>query len=170
MSIIPLKLLALLTFVALPATCANAESTSETPSVSVSFTPPEGWHMAEESSLSKRVKVMVIGTSAKGFPPSINMAVEDNFKGSVQQYMKVVKSICDNKGNTFKNLGTIKTDAGIGNLSQVDAKSAYGPLRMMHVILIKDGTVYIATATALAEEFPLFYGAFFKAFKSLKIS
>lgn len=144
-------------------------STQSQESITVTFMPPKGWKSAESNQLSSRVKTMVVGTSAKGYPPSINLATE-NYSGTLKEYLKIIKSINDSKGTLWKNLGNISTDAGIGNLSQVESKTQWGDIRMMHVVLLKDGVIYILTATALRDEFSTVYKDFFKAFRSLKIS
>jgi len=141
----------------------------EQEAITVTFRPPEGWKSAESSQLSSRVKSMVVGTSAKGYPPSINLATE-SYSGTLKDYLKVIKSINDAKGILWKNLGDISTDAGVGNLSQVENKTQWGDIRMMHVVLLKDGVIYILTATALKDEFPGLYKDFFKAFRSLNVS
>lgn len=147
----------------------GAETTSAPLAESITFTPPEGWRKSEEGQLPSRVKIMLVGPSTRGFPPSLNLATE-TYGGTLQDYLKIVKSINQGKGNTWKNLGSITTAAGVGNLSQVDSKTQWGDLRMMHVIMLKGGVVYILTATALREEFPALYDGFFKSFRSLTIS
>jgi hypothetical protein len=90
------------------------------------------------------------------------------FNGTVADYLKKIKEINKAKGLDWKSLGTLKTDAGTASLSQVDAKSEWGDVRRMHVILKKDDTIYILTGVALKDEYPKFYGDFFKAFRSLR--
>jgi hypothetical protein len=135
----------------------------------VYFTPPEGWRLADQKGLPSSVKVMVVGKGAYEFPPSINLSIEP-FDGTQKQYMKIVKSINDSKGTDWKDLGNIKTDAGNANLSQVDSKSEWGEVRMMHVILQKNKKVYIMTAASLKDEFARFYKDFFSAIRSLHIN
>lgn len=135
----------------------------------VFFTPPEGWRMAEPNQLPPNVKVMVVGQGDHNFAPSINLTVEP-FKGTLKQYLKIVKNINDSRGAAWQDLGTIRTQAGNGNLSQVDVKTEWGDSRMMHVILLKNNNVYILTAAALREEFPRFYKEFFNALRSLHIN
>ena len=131
------------------------------------FTPPEGWHFAESKDLPSSVKVMVIGKGAHEFPPSINLGTEI-YKGTLKQYLKRIKEINASQGNEWKDLGMIRTPAGEGSLSQADSKTKWGEVRMMHVILNKDNTIYIMTAASLKEEFPKFYKDFFAAFRSLR--
>ena len=135
----------------------------------LTFTPPSGWHVAESDKLSPHVKVLVIGPTETAFPPSINLCVEA-FSGDPSEYLDIVKSINSKQGSEWKNLGTLKTQSGEGNLSQVDLNTQWGTVRMMHVILCQKEQVYILTAAALKEEFPKFYKTFFTALRSLKAS
>jgi hypothetical protein len=135
----------------------------------VLFTPPAGWHVADPKQLPPSVKVMVVGKGYGVYPPSINLATE-KFSGNLKQYLKIVKNINDHSGAQWKDLGTIRTDAGDASLSQVDAKSKWGVERLMHVILIKDGIVYILTSAALKDEFPKYYKEFFAAMRSLRFN
>lgn len=131
------------------------------------FTPPEGWLSADPKELPPRVKVMVVGNTKSYYPPSINLTTEE-YKGSLKEYLKIVKAINESQNAEWKNLGTIHTEAGRGNLSQVDMETAHGTIRLMHVILAKDEQVYILTAAALKDEFPRFYSSFFQSMQSLR--
>jgi hypothetical protein len=135
----------------------------------VSFTPPSGWFLADPKSLSPHVRVMVVGKSSSTLPPRLNLSWEP-YKNSLRQYLKTVKNMNAAQGYEWKDLGNIQTEAGTGNLSQVDIKTQWGELRLMHVILIKNENVYILTASALKEEFSIFYKDFFAAMRSLKIA
>lgn len=135
----------------------------------VFFTPPEGWRIADATQLPSNVKIMVVGKGDHVFAPSLNLTVEP-YKGTLKQYLKIVKSINDAKGAAWQDLGNIKTQAGNANLSQVDTKTEWGETRMMHVILLKNNHIYILTAAALREEFPKFYKEFFSALRSLHIN
>ncbi len=133
------------------------------------FTPPEGWMMADSAALPPSVKAMVIGQGANEFPPSINLAVEP-FKGSLKDYLKTIKAINDSQGAEWKDLGTIRTEAGNASLSQVDSKTEWGDVRMMHVVLVKNDNAFILTAAALKEEFPRFYKDFFRSLRSVRLN
>ncbi len=146
----------------------NADQAEEEEKGIVSFTPPTGWMLADAAALPPRVKVMVIGKGASNFPPSLNLSCEP-YKGSLKEYLKIVKNMNVGKGYEWKDLGTIQTQAGMGSLSQVDTKTQWGDVRFMHVILIKNDQVYILTASALKNEFSSFYQDFFDAMRSLKI-
>jgi hypothetical protein len=135
----------------------------------VSFTPPTGWMLIDPSKLPKRVKTMVVGKAPSSYAPSLNLSTEP-YKGTLKQYLKVVKSLNDAKGYDWKDLGTIQTLSGTASLSQVDTKAQGGIVRLMHVILVKNGNVYILTAAALKDEFATFYKDFFDAMRSLKVA
>lgn len=134
----------------------------------VLFTPPPGWRLAEADSLPAHVRVMVVGSGPSSFPPSMNLSSEP-YKGTLKQYLKTVKNLNSAQGYEWKDLGSIKTAAGNASLSQVDTKSQWGDIRLMHVILIKNGHAYILTASALKDEFSIFYQAFFAAMRSLRV-
>lgn len=146
----------------------NFEGISQEPGA-VLFNPPKNWQIADEKQLPAHVRFMVVGKGKHEFPPSINLSTEE-YNGSLQEYLAIVKQINTSQGAEWKNLGTIKTEAGDASLSQADALTEWGPVRMMHVILLKNGTIYILTAAALKKEFPSFYQTFFKSLKSLKIN
>lgn len=135
---------------------------------SVVFVPPKGWKMAASDRLPPHVKAMVIGKGARDFPPSINLSTEE-FSGSLQDYLMIIKKINSSQGSEWKSLGKIQTPSGQASLSQADILTEWGPVRMMHVILERNGIIYILTAASLKEEFPKFYKMFFETFKSLKI-
>lgn len=135
----------------------------------VFFTPPSGWLLADSNILPKHVHVMVVGKGPSSFPPSINLSWEP-YKGSLKQYLQIVKNMNAAKNYVWKDLGPIQTGAGIGNLSQVDTKTQWGDVRLMHVILVKNENVYILTASALKDEFSIFYKDFFTSMRSLKIA
>lgn len=134
----------------------------------VLFTPPTGWMLADPNALPGRVRTMVVGKGASSFPPSINLSTEP-YKGTLKQYLKIVKNMNVAQGHEWKDLGTIQTQAGVASLSQVDTKSQWGVVRLMHVILVKNGNVYILTASALKDEFSVYYKDFFASMRSLRI-
>ena len=151
-----------------PSVPQNFEDISQEPGA-VLFTTPKNWQITDEKQLPAHVRFMVVGKGKHEFPPSINLSTEE-YNGSLQDYLTIVKDINASQGAEWKNLGTIKTEAGAASLSQADALTEWGPVRMMHVILLKNGTIYILTAAALKKEFPSFYQTFFTSLKSLKIN
>jgi len=133
------------------------------------FNPPKGWYLADPNALPPHVRVMVVGKGSYEFPPSINLSTEE-FEGTIKEYLRIVKEINHSQGSEWKDLGTIRTAAGKGSLSQADAITEWGPIRMMHVILPRNGMIYILTAAALRDEFPRFYKTFFESLRSLRIN
>jgi hypothetical protein len=134
----------------------------------VAIQPPKGWLPAKEGELPSHVHAAFIGKGGFFLPPSLNVASEP-FRGSLKEYLQIVKSINKSKGAIWRELGTIETKAGIGSLSQVDATTPQGALRMLHAIILKDEVIYIVTGAAQREEFPRFYEPFFSAMRSLEI-
>lgn len=135
----------------------------------VYFTPPSGWRLADLSALPvKHSKIIVVGESISNCPPWMNLTSEA-YQGTLKQYLKIVQNKSRAKGETCRDLGMIRTEAGQGNLSQADSKMAWGEMRLMHLILLKYGRIYILTAYALKEEFATFYKDFFAAMRSLRV-
>lgn len=135
----------------------------------VVFTPPKGWRLADAKALPTHVKIMVVGQGAYELPPSINLSTEE-FDGTLKDYLRIVKEINRSQGSEWKDLGNIRTQAGDASLSQAEASTEWGSVRMMHVILAKNGMIYILTAAALKPEFPKFYKTFFESLRSLRIN
>lgn len=134
----------------------------------VQFTPPPGWRYADVSSQLKRVRTMVVGEGKFPLRPSMNLMV-DEYPGTKKEYIKLTKAISEASGAEWKDLGSIQTEAGNASLLQEDTKTEWGVMRMMHVVLLRQGMVYILTAAALKDEFSQFYPQFFKSLRSLKI-
>lgn len=133
------------------------------------FTPPEGWGAADPNILSPRVKVMVVGKGKTEYPPSIHLGMEP-YKGTVKEYLKMIRVINDSQGDEFKDLGKIRTQAGDASLCQVDMRTEWGTVRLMHVILKKNEQLYVLTAAAKKDEFPQFYRDFFQSMRSLRFN
>lgn len=169
-SLVPLLLLLSL-FILIPSCCHAEEPPTHSLTTSspqaLLFDPPSGWHHAEKPGDSPYVKLFIVGTGKKNYPPSINLCIEP-YSGSLTDYMKRVQKINQEEGGTWKDLGSLQTPAGKGNLSQLDVLTQFGTVRMLHFILVDNGHAYILTAAALREEFPLNYKDFFTAIRSLR--
>lgn len=148
--------------------CCFADSTTNETSSLISFTPPEGWRMVDESKLSPSVLAMVVGSGSKEFPPSLNLGVHHN-SGSLKEFLRFVKQVNQADGIIWTDLGIIRTQAGDASLSQLDTRTEWGMVREMQVIFVQDDNAYILTAAALREEFPKFYKQFFASLRSLAI-
>jgi len=136
---------------------------------SVVFTPPQGWRLVDRNQLSASILAMVVGKGKHDFPPSINLGMH-NESGTMKEFLKYVKETNQENGLEWKDLGTIRTQAGDASLSQFDTVTEWGPIREMQVIFVKDNSAYILTAAALKSEFPQFYKDFFASMKSLRIN
>jgi hypothetical protein len=134
------------------------------------FVPPKGWHAAEAEQLSSHVKVGFIGKGRSSFCPSLNLALEE-VALSAEKYVEAVKKLHQaDKKNVWRDLGKIQTRSGEAHLTAIDTKTEFGPVRLMQMILVKNGMAYVLTGAALKEEFSLLYKEFQGAFQSLTIT
>jgi hypothetical protein len=134
------------------------------------FVPPENWDIADPTTLSPAVKIAFLTKSSKGFCPSINLAIEKTHV-SINEYLKAVKAIHEqDRSNQWRALGKVKTQSGLAQLTEIDSPSEFGPIRLLQLILLKDGYAYVLTAAALKEEFSAHYQAFQTAFRSLTLT
>lgn len=134
------------------------------------FLPPKGWEIADPKMLSPRVKIAFVKNTGKGFRPSINLAVEQT-QASTGEYLKAVRAIHEqDRTNQWRALGKVRTAAGLAQLTEIDSQTEYGPVRLLQLILVKEGYAWILTAVALKEEFPDFYREFHAAFRSLTLT
>ncbi len=136
---------------------------------SVLFDPPPGWKMAESDQLPRYVEAMVIGESRSNYPPSINVGVEE-FNGSLRDYLKIVKRINEVQNNCWKSLGFVETAAGKADLSTVDIQTPWGKVRLLHVILVREGKAIILTGAAKQEEFTALYPILLKSMRTLRLA
>src|ERR1700722_13979307 len=144
------------------------EATAKEPGAIV-FTPPVGWKIVDPKELPPSVKVMVVGSGFSLPLPSISLALEPSNK-TLSEYLSIVKQINKKKGLQWKDLGKIQTQAGEASLSQVDNISQWGTVRMMHVILEKEGVIYILTAAAPKDDFSKYYSNFCESLRSLRFN
>lgn len=149
---------------------STVEAINETTSPGIAvFIPPKGWGAAEQKSLSPHVKTLVVGPKLQNdMPPSMNLMIEP-YQGTLKSYLKNVKKINDAHGDTWKDLGFLKTKAGDASLSQVEIRSKWGGEKLMHAIIVKNGYAYVLTAAAAKNEFGRFYQQFYTALRSLQI-
>jgi hypothetical protein len=134
------------------------------------FIPPEGWEIADPKTFKPSVKISFLKRSSKGFCPSINLAVEET-QVSLNDYLKAVRAIHEQDRNThWRALGKVRTAAGLAQLTEIDSSTELGPIRILQLILIKEGQAYILTAAAHKEEFADYYKDFQSAFRSLTLT
>lgn len=134
------------------------------------FAPPEGWLLTDPKYLAPNVRIGFLRKGKKEFCPSLNLAVE-KVNVPIEKYLAAVKKIHQsNLNDRWRDLGKIKTQAGEARLTEIDTTSPFGPVRLLQLILLKDGCAYILTAGALREEFSSFYKEFEQAFHSLNVT
>lgn len=134
------------------------------------FTPPEGWLLTDPKFLASNVKIGFLRKGKKEFCPSLNLAIE-KVNVPIEKYLAAVKKIHQEKpGDRWRDLGKIKTRAGVARLTEMDTSSPFGPVRLLQLILLRQGYAYILTAGALKEEFSSFYKEFEQAFHSLTVT
>ncbi len=88
---------------------------------------------------------------------------------SLSEYLKAVKAIHEQGKHQWRALGKVRTNAGLAQLTEMDSGSEWGPIRILQLILIKDGSAYVLTAAALREEFAEYYQQIQSAFRSLTL-
>ncbi|MBJ7449883.1 MAG: hypothetical protein JHC93_05945 [Parachlamydiales bacterium] len=133
-----------------------------------SFISPKGWKIIDKKLLPGNVKCLVQGRTLNDVPPSLNLAVE-NCTSSLENYLKSAKSIFVSKGDSWQQLGTIKTRSGPAALVLITQDSPFGQVRLMQAFIQQNNVIYLLTATALKEEFNKYYSDFFKAFQSFSL-
>lgn len=133
------------------------------------FTPPKDWKLADKSALSPHIKILTVGPKIQNeMPPTMNLMIEP-YSGTLKSYLQNVKKINAAHGDSWKDLGSLKTDAGQASLSQVEIRSQWGGEKLMHAIIVRNGYAYVLTATAAKDEFGQFYQTFYQALRSLQI-
>jgi len=136
----------------------------------VSLRPPSGWYRVQDSKkFPPHMQMMLVAKGSYKVPPSIYLCTEQ-YEGTLQDYLRIVKEINRSQGGEWKNLGMVPTSLGQASLSEATAVTQWGHMRMMHVILSHEGTIYILTGSALKEEFPKFYKIFYETLCSIQIN
>jgi hypothetical protein len=125
----------------------------------------------EKAKTGGQVKMAFVDKAKKeGFCPSLNLAIE-NVEGTLNEYLSDVKAIHEqDRNNRWRKLGKVRTLAGDAQLTEIDTLSNLGPVRMLQLILIKEGSAYIMTAAALKKDFCSYYRDFQEAFHSLNVT
>ncbi len=133
------------------------------------FVPPKDWKKVDSEHLPASVKSGYLCKGEKGFCPSLNLAVE-KVKSTQEQYIKSVRKIHElNPQNRWRNLGSFQTTEGDAILTEIDTKNKLGDVRLLQLILVKEGYAYILTASALKEEFGKHCKEFQQSFKTFQI-
>lgn len=133
------------------------------------ISPPDGWKTALKETLPKRIKLMLVGQGKGFFPPSIHLGIEP-YPGTHQEYLRMVKHVNTTFGDKTRELGEIDTPAGKGLLIQVDSKNNFGPLRLLHFVLIRERTVFVLTGVSLQAESGSLMSTFLKVVQGLRFA
>ena len=133
------------------------------------FIPPPNWEMIDAKALSPKVVVGFVKKSKAGFCPSMNLSIEQ-VDLPLHKYIQEVKKLHEKDRTTrWRDLGSIKTESGLGRLTEIDSKSKWGDVRMLQMILVKEGKAYILTTAAPKEDFATFYPDIKKSLSSFAL-
>ena len=144
--------------------------TAEESTLTCFFTPPPGWEISFPPASTPHVKILFTKPNGIKFSPSINLSIEPT-SVSIEEYLKIIKEVHEqDRDKEWSMLGKMQTQSGLAQLTQINTSSEWGPVRLLQLILIKQGNAYILTAAALKKEFSLYYSLFQKAFRSLTLT
>src|SRR5207253_2333301 len=105
-----------------------------------------------------------------GFRPSINYAVEET-DVSLKEYIKSVKEIqMADSSSKWRDLGRFAMKGGTGRLTEMASQSAWGEIKILQAILVKDKKAHILTTAILKEDFPKYQKDLLAALQSLQFA
>ena len=134
------------------------------------FYPPEGWVPAPPDALAPLVKVGFLEPKHFGFRSSLNLA-EEEIDCDLDKYLEAVKAIhTSSRHNQWTYLGKFQTKAGPAALSQLDTTSAWGFIRMLQLIFVRENKAYILTAASSKSQFPKMMKTFKQCLGSFSIT
>jgi len=134
------------------------------------FYPPEGWVPAPPDALAPLVKMGFLEPKHFGFRSSLNLA-EEEIDCNLDEYLEAVKAIhTASRHNHWTYLGKFLTKAGPAVLSQLDTTAAWGPIRMLQLIFVRDSKAYILTAASSKSQFPKMMKTFKQCLSSFSIA
>lgn len=141
------------------------DKTIEAPGV-FSYKVPEGWRVVEVAQVKYKVAV---ATPVDGFAPNINI-VEEEFKGSMDEYLQGNLKILEKSLPGFKNLGqrAFTTNSGVKGVKVTAQTEQQGKvLRQVFFLLRGKGDLkFVITFTALANDGNKYDAAVEKALKT----
>ena len=133
------------------------------------FTPPSDWQCAQPKNMSPHVQVGFVGKGSTEFSPSINLAFEE-VDVSLKEYIKAVKGMhLSQKGTSWRDLGKFKLKEGDGRLTEISTTSAWGEVKMLQAIYIRDHKAYILTAAVLKKDYPNLQEKILESLQSLSL-
>lgn len=149
---------------------SNPPSAIEQPAPEICyFLPPAGWEIAQPKNLSHHVQVGFLGKGSGDFRPSINIAFEE-VDVPLKEYVKAVKKIQTAQPNTqWRDLGKFPMKAGAGRLTEITTTTAWGEIKMLQALFVKNGMAYILTGAVLKQDLPKFQTDLLNSFRSLTL-
>ena len=136
---------------------------------SLYFTPPSNWETVKPKENMPYMQIGFLGKGSSEFRPSITFATEQ-VDVSLKEYVRAVKKIHTEDPNiSWRDLGEFKMQAGNGRLVEISSPSAWGDVKILQAIFVKEHTAYILTGSVLKEEFIKHQSDFLGAFRSLSI-
>ena len=133
-------------------------------------TPPKKWQCVHDSTqLPKRILVLYVGQGSTRFAPTLHLAME-NIQEPLDAYLQSAKAYHETTpGTTCQDLGILSTASGDARLLQIQSMSAYGEVILLQAYVLDAQCVYVATATALKEDFEHLAPIFYDALRSVQV-
>jgi hypothetical protein len=111
-----------------------------------------------------------VGKGSTEFSPSVNLAFEE-VDVSLKEYVKAVKQVHLSQGDTtWRDLGKFIMAAGEGRLTEITTASAWGEVKMLQAIFLKDHKACILTAAVLKKDYPNFQQPILQSLQSLSLA
>jgi hypothetical protein len=134
------------------------------------FQPPAEWELVHPKQHTGHVQVGFVGKTSTQFRPSINLATE-KVDVSLKEYVKSVRQLhLEENGTSWRDLGKFSMKAGFGRLTEITNSCAWGEVKMLQALFVKEGTAYILTAAALKEDMIRYQRDFLRTLQSLQIT
>ncbi|MBN2478855.1 MAG: hypothetical protein JXA94_01375 [Parachlamydiales bacterium] len=135
----------------------------------VFFKVKNEWELANPKAYTNLIKVGFIKKEKAKFKSSINLACEKT-SASLKDYTKAAKEIHEEDINvTYDILDEIQIDKTIANLCQINKKVNGINLKMLQMIFVKDGYVYVMTAACEKTKFLNNFKNFMEIFLSFQL-
>lgn len=132
------------------------------------FSAPDGWDVADPKTPCRSALVSFVDTRKSGFCPSLNLTTE-SLQIPIDDYLKIVEKGCKAKRQKWRWLGSIQTQSGPAELTEIETKTKFGFARIFQAILVHRDEVFILTAAALKKEFGKHALTFDRAIRSMKV-
>mgnify|MGYP001800005905 CR=1 FL=1 len=134
------------------------------------FTPPESWKEVDPKHLSPLVQMGYVGKGKEGFSPSINIAKEPIDQMSQKEYLQIVKKLHkDHPGTSWRHLGSLQTQSGKADLTEITVENHLGTVKLLQCIIAKNGYAHILTGASSSKEFGKFRQIFTQSFRSFAV-